>query len=78
LEAAMLVVVNEKSVDVIALDEALTKLAKIDQQQVRIVELRFFSGLSMAEAAKALNISRATATRDWAMAKAWLHRELSR
>ena len=78
LEAAMLVVVNEKNVDLIALDEALTKLAKIDEQQVRIVELRFFSGLSMAEAAEVLKISRATATRDWAMAKAWLHRELTR
>ena len=57
LEAAMLVVVNEKDVDLIALDEALTKLAKIDEQQVRIVELRFFSGLSMAEAAEVLKIS---------------------
>ena len=78
LDAAMLVAVNEKDVDLIALDEALTKLAKIDEQQVRIVELRFFSGLSEAEAAEVLNISRATATRDWAMAKAWLHRELTR
>ncbi len=78
LEAAMLVVVNEKNVDLIALDEALTKLAEIDEQQVRLVELRFFSGLSMAEAAGVLKISRATATRDWAMAKAWLHRELTR
>jgi RNA polymerase sigma factor (TIGR02999 family) len=78
LETAMLVVVNEKNVDLIALDEALTKLAKIDEQQVRFVELRFFSGLSTAEAAEVLKISRATATRDWAMAKAWLHRELTR
>ncbi len=78
LETAMLVVVNEKNVDLIALDEALTKLAKIDEQQVRFVELRFFSGLSVAEAAEVLKISRATATRDWAMAKAWLHRELTR
>ena len=78
LEAAMLVVVDRKDVDLIALDEALTKLAKIDEQQAHIVELRFFSGLSMAEAAEVLKISRATATRDWAMAKAWLHRELTR
>ena len=78
LEEAMLVVVDEKDVDLIALDEALTKLAKIDEQQAQIVELRFFSGLSMAEAAEVLKISRATATRDWAMAKAWLHRELTR
>jgi RNA polymerase sigma factor (TIGR02999 family) len=78
LETAMLVVVNETNVDLIALDEALTKLAKIDEQQVRFVELRFFSGLSTAEAAEVLKISRATATRDWAMTKAWLHRELTR
>ena len=78
LDAAMPVVINEETVDLLALDEALTKLAKLDEQQVRIVELRFFSGLSMTEAAEVLKVSRATATRDWAMAKAWLHRELTR
>jgi RNA polymerase sigma factor (TIGR02999 family) len=67
-----------KPVDLIALDEALTRLAAIDEQQSRVVELRYFSGLSLEETAAILNISRATAAREWSMAKAWLHRELSR
>ena len=78
LDEAILVVVNEKNVDLIALDEALNRLAKIDEQQVQIVELRYFSGLSLEETAEALKISRATVARDWAIAKAWLHRELTR
>lgn len=78
LEEAMTVVADEKNIDLIALDEALTRLEKNDQQQARIVELRYFSGLSLEDTAEALNISRATAARNWAMAKAWLHRELTR
>jgi RNA polymerase sigma factor (TIGR02999 family) len=67
-----------KPVDLIALDEALTRLAAIDEQQSRVVELRYFSGLSLEETAEILNVSRATAAREWSMAGAWLHRELSR
>ena len=78
LEEAALVIDNEKNIDLIALDEALNRLAKIDEQQVRVVELRYFSGLSLEETAEVLKISRATAARDWAMAKAWLRRELTR
>src|SRR5205807_833776 len=78
LDEAMIVVADENNVDLIALDEALTRLEKKDKQQTRIVELRYFSGLSLEETAEALNISRTTAARDWAMAKAWLHRELTR
>ena len=78
LDEAILLVVNEKNVDLMALDEALNRLEKIDEQQTRVVELRYFSGLSLEETAEALKISRATAARDWAMAKAWLHRELTR
>lgn len=63
--------------DVVALDEALNRLAKIDEQQSRVVELRFFSGLTVEETAEAMGISPATVKRDWSMAKAWLHRELS-
>ena len=74
----MIVVADENNVDLIALDEALTRLESKDKQQTRIVELRYFSGLSLEETAEALNISRTTAARDWAMAKAWLHRELTR
>lgn len=78
LEAAEPLASNEKSVDLIALDEALTRLALLDEQQSRVVELRYFSGLSLNETAAILHISRATAAREWNMAKAWLHRELTR
>ena len=78
LEDAAQVAGNEKNVDLVALDEALNKLAEIDRQQARIVELRYFSGLSLEETAEALKISRTTVAQDWSMAKAWLHRELTR
>ena len=63
--------------DIVALDEALERLGEIDEQQSRIVELRFFSGLTVEETAEVLSISTATVKRDWSMAKAWLHREVS-
>ena len=66
-----------QDLDVVAVDEALTRLAKIDEQQSRVVELRFFSGLTVEETAAVMGISPATVKRDWSMAKAWLHRELS-
>ena len=69
--------VNERDLDVVALDEALNRLAEIDEQQSRVVELRFFSGLTVEETAEVMGISPATVKRDWSMAKAWLHRELS-
>ena len=65
------------SVDLIALDEALDALASFDVQQCRVVELRFFAGLNIPEAADALGVSTATVEREWAMAKAWLHQRLS-
>lgn len=65
-----------KVVDLLALDEALTRLARLDPQQARIVELRFFGGLSVEETAQALGISPATVKRHWTVAKAWLLREL--
>jgi RNA polymerase sigma-70 factor (ECF subfamily) len=64
-------------VDTLALDGALQKLEQIDPQQARIVELRFFGGLTVDEAAAALGVSRATINREWAIAKGWLHRELT-
>jgi len=76
LAAAEQIASNQKPVDLIALDEALTRLAAIDEQQSRVVELRYSSGLSLEETATILHISRATAAREWSMAKAWLHREL--
>jgi RNA polymerase sigma factor (TIGR02999 family) len=66
-----------KDLDIVALDEALHRLAEIDEQQSKIVELKFFSGLTVEETAEVLAISPATVKRDWSMAKAWLHRELS-
>ncbi len=68
---------SDASVDVLALDEALDALSAIDSQQCRVVELRFFAGLKIDEAATALGISPATVEREWAMAKAWLFRRLS-
>jgi RNA polymerase sigma factor (TIGR02999 family) len=63
-------------VDLIALDNALTELARLDPNQARIVELRFFGGLSVEETAEAMAISPATVKRHWAVAKAWLLRAL--
>ena len=63
-------------VDLIALDAALEGLARLDERQGRIVELRFFGGLSVRETAGVLGISPATVKRDWSMARAWLYREL--
>jgi RNA polymerase sigma factor (TIGR02999 family) len=65
------------SVDVLALDEALATLASIDPRQSHVVELRFFAGLNIDEAAEALGMSPATVEREWAFAKAWLFRRLS-
>lgn len=68
----------ELDLDVLALNEALERLDDIDDQQVRIVELRYFGGLSLDETADIMKISRATVARDWNVARAWLHRELTR
>jgi RNA polymerase sigma-70 factor (ECF subfamily) len=64
-------------IDLIALNDALNELAKLDPQQNRIVELRFFGGLSIEETAEALDISHSTVEREWKIARAWLRRELS-
>lgn len=69
---------DSKCVDVMALDDALKGLAALDSRQSRIVELRFFSGLSTEEIASVLGISTATVKREWATAKVWLHHEISR
>ena len=72
------IVPKSRDVDVIALDDALQALAKIDPRQGRVVELRFFAGLSLAEISEAMEIAPATVQRDWTAARAWLHREISR
>jgi len=67
-----------RSTDIVALDDALTSLAEIDERKSRIVEMRFFGGLSNEEVAEVLQISTITVIREWNKAKAWLYRELSR
>ena len=67
-----------RSADLVSLDDALNGLAKLDIQQSRIVELRFFSGLSIMETAQVLGISPATVKRHWTTARVWLHREMSK
>jgi RNA polymerase sigma factor (sigma-70 family) len=70
--------VPEVRLDLLELDEALERLARIDAQKARIIELRFFGGLSTEETAAALGLSPSSVTRDWRFARIWLHRELGR
>jgi RNA polymerase sigma factor (TIGR02999 family) len=72
----VVIAAEEQSYDLVALDSALDRLAKVDARQSRIVELRFFGGLSVEQTAEVLGISPKTVKRDWAVARAWLHREL--
>jgi RNA polymerase sigma factor (TIGR02999 family) len=76
LEEAM-ITPEGREVDIVALDEALERLAAIDPQQSRVVELKFFSGMSVEETAEVLGVSTRTVKRDWNVAKAWLRREIS-
>jgi RNA polymerase sigma factor (TIGR02999 family) len=78
LDEALTIVSREKSIDLVALDEALNKLATFDERQAKVVELRYFSGLSIDETAEVLNVSNVTIRRDWNMAKAWLHQEVAK
>lgn len=67
---------SPRELDLVALDEALERLAALDPQQARLVELRFFAGMTAPEAAQALGVSERTVHREWALAKAWLHAEV--
>ena len=69
---------QREDVDVVALNDALNSLAEIDPRQSRVVELRFFAGLSLEETSEVMGIGTATIQRDWTAARAWLHREISR
>ena len=69
---------TDRAAEIIALDDALQQLAKVDPRKTQIVELRFFGGLSQEETAEALNVSVATVRRDWSLARAWLLRELKK
>ena len=72
-----LVIESHRDVDLLALEDALTKLAKLDPRQTQMIELRFFGGLSVAQVAKVMGISKRTVEREWTMVRAWLRRELS-
>ena len=71
-----LVISDQRSLDLVALDDALTALAAVDQRKAKVVELRFFGGLSVKETAEVLNVAPDTVLRDWKLSKAWLRREL--
>ncbi|HVS81369.1 MAG TPA: sigma-70 family RNA polymerase sigma factor [Pyrinomonadaceae bacterium] len=71
------IVSRERAAELVALDEALTRLAAIDQRKSQVVELRFFGGMSVEEAAEALGVSPITIKRDWSTAKAWLYRAIA-
>lgn len=77
LEEELVIVSSGKSAELLALDEALENLAKIDSQKSKIVELRYFGGLSVEETAEVLGVSEITVKRHWRMAKAWLYGQLS-
>jgi RNA polymerase sigma factor (TIGR02999 family) len=76
LDAAV-IAAPERGADLLALDEALTRLQELNERQAKVVELRYFGGLSEEEAAEALKISVRTVRRDWNFARVWLHRELT-
>jgi RNA polymerase sigma factor (TIGR02999 family) len=67
-----------RSADLVALDEALTKLAEIDSRKAQVIELRFFGGLNVEETAQTLGVSPNTVIRDWSMARAWLHQAVAK
>ncbi len=73
-----LAVSAERVAELVALDDALKDLARVDPRKCKVVELRYFGGLSVEETAEVLKVSAITVMRDWSMAKAWLHRELSK
>jgi RNA polymerase sigma factor (TIGR02999 family) len=71
------VVGGDRAADMVALDDALNTLARLDARKVQVVEMRFFGGLSVEETAEVLHVSPVTVMRDWSTAKAWLYRELA-
>jgi RNA polymerase sigma-70 factor (ECF subfamily) len=72
----VILLTEERGDELVALDDALTRLAALDQRQARVVECRFFAGMSVEETAEALGVAPSTVKRDWTVSRAWLHREL--
>ncbi|MDZ7632518.1 MAG: ECF-type sigma factor [Gemmatimonadaceae bacterium] len=77
LDTAIAIAADSDTDDILAVHEALERLAQFDPRQAQLVELRYFAGFTIEEAADLLNISTATASRDWIVARAWLYRELA-
>jgi RNA polymerase sigma-70 factor, ECF subfamily len=77
LDTAVAIAADADTDDILAVHEALERLAQFDPRQAQLVELRYFAGFTIEEAADLLNISTATASRDWTVARAWLYRELA-
>jgi RNA polymerase sigma factor (TIGR02999 family) len=71
-----LAIAHERADELVELEEALARLQEINERQARVVECRFYGGMSIEETAEALNVSPATVKREWAVARAWLNREL--
>ncbi|MEK7724629.1 MAG: sigma-70 family RNA polymerase sigma factor [Acidobacteriota bacterium] len=78
LDVALNISASEKNIDLIALDDALNRLAKMNERQARVVELRYFSGLNNDETAEVLGVSNATVRNDWNIAKAWLKLQIAK
>ena len=76
LDDSIMIAARTRDFDLLALDEALNRLAKMDQQQARIVELRYFGGLTIEETSAVMGIAPATVKRDWQLTRTWLYREL--
>jgi RNA polymerase sigma factor (TIGR02999 family) len=77
IEEEILIVSHDKSAELVALDDALNQLAEMDERKAKIVELRYFGGLSIEETAEVLGVSVPTVNREWRMAKAWLYSEIA-
>jgi RNA polymerase sigma factor (TIGR02999 family) len=77
IDSGLTLTVSDDQFDLLELDEALERFAQKDRELARLVELRFFAGLDVAETAAAMGVSESTVKRGWATAKAWLHRELN-
>lgn len=78
LDEARFIISNEKNIDLVALDDALNRLAKFDERQSKVVELKYFGGMTNDEIAEVLGVANVTVRRDWDLAKAWLYQQITK